>query len=69
MGTSDRFFLGVAEMSTFNFLTCKFIFHLSEHHKFEYFSQPRWDIQVCEKKNLRRDESATGSIEILGSFT
>ena len=44
-----QFFLGVAEMSTFNFLTCKSIFHLSEHHKFEYFSQPWWDIQVCEK--------------------
>ena len=33
--------------NVYNFLT---IFsHLSEHHKFEYFSQPWWDIQVCEK--------------------
>ena len=36
-------------MSTFNFLTCKSIFHIFEHHKFEYFSQRWWDIQVCEK--------------------
>ena len=30
-------------------LSCKSIFHLSEHHKFESFLQPWWDIQVCEK--------------------
>ena len=35
-------------MSNFNFLTTKSSFHC-EPHKFEYFSQPSWDIQVCEK--------------------
>ena len=44
-----QFFLGVAETTTFNFFTCKSIFHLSEYHKFEYFSQQWRDIQVCEK--------------------
>ena len=49
---------GVAEMSTFNFLICKSIFHLSEHHKFEYFSHQWCDIQVCEKiKFMERSES------------
>ena len=33
-------------MSTFIFLTCKSIFHLLEHHKFEYFPQPWWKIYV-----------------------
>ena len=60
-----EFFFWVAEMPAFNFLTCKSIFHLSEHHKFEYCLQPCWDIQVCEIYNLGRDESAVGSIEIL----
>ena len=36
-------------MSTFNFLAYKSIFDLSGNDKFEYFSQPGWDIQVCEK--------------------
>ena len=57
-----EFYLGVVEMSNFNFLTRKSIFHLSEHRK--YFSQPWWDIQVC----LLRDESPMDSIEILGSL-
>ena len=57
MAPVTEFFLGVAEMPTFNFLTCKSILHLSEHHKFEYFSQPWWDIQACEKINLWKDES------------
>ena len=35
---------GVVKMPNFNpFL------HLSEHHKFEYFSQPLWYMQFCEE--------------------
>ena len=63
-----EFFLRVAEMPTSNFLACKSIFYLFEHHKDEYFSQPCRDIHVCEKKNLCRDESTMGYIEILGSL-
>ena len=53
-------------MSTFNFLTCKFLFHLSEDHKFKYFSQSCWDIQVSEKiKFIWRNESPLESLEKL----
>ena len=65
-GPVTDFFLEVPETSTFNFLTCKSIFHLSEHPKFEYFSQPYWDIQVCKKVKLM--ERWMDSIEILGSL-
>ena len=56
VGVDDRdgwgFFLGVVEMSTFNFLTWKSISPLSKHHRFKYFSQPCWDIQGCEKLQI-----------------
>ena len=63
-----EFFLGAAKMSTSNFLTCKSIFHSSEHHKFEYFSQPWWDMQVCEKNGFCIDESVMSSLEVIGSL-
>ena len=57
IGPVKEFCLGLIDMSTFNFFTCKFTFHLSVHH-----------IQVCEKYNLWRDERPMSSIEILGGL-
>ena len=37
------------KMIRFNFLACNCIFQKSEHHKFENFSQPWWDIQIWQK--------------------
>ena len=51
-------------MCTFNFLTCKSIFDLSELHKL----QPWWDIQVCEKIKFMERWKPNGSIEILGGL-
>ena len=36
-------------MNRFNFLTDKCIFQKSQHHKFETFLQPWWDIQLWGK--------------------
>ena len=38
--TGERFCQGVVEMSTFNFLTCKSIFHVSETMNLNIFRNP-----------------------------
>ena len=49
----------VVEMSIFNFLTWKSIFHLSEHQKFEFFDN-HGGMNRFEKKKFKEKSKPNG---------